>query len=78
MMVGFPSSIYRRRAFGGRGFLLTCTLCNNTAGAKLDADAKAKEDVRLAMTGRAPRPHCMKMMIGGMRVNGQLHATDGP
>jgi hypothetical protein len=65
------------KSVGGRELLLTCTRCNNTAGTKLDADAKTKEDVCLAMAGRAPRPHRIKMMIGGMTMNGQLHATGG-
>jgi hypothetical protein len=51
--------------------------CNNTAGTKLDASAKMKEEVRLAMAGRASRPHRVRATIGEIRVNGQLHATDG-
>src|SRR5258705_11203588 len=42
---------------GGRELLLTCTACNNSAGTKLDASAKMNEEVRLAMAGRAARPH---------------------
>ena len=61
----------------GHELLLTCKECNNTAGTKLDADAKTKEDVRLAMTGRPTRPHRIKATIGGITVNGQLHAKDG-
>jgi hypothetical protein len=47
------------------------------AGTKLDAAAKTKEDVRLAMTGGPDRPHRIKATIGGITVNGQLHAKDG-
>lgn len=65
------------QSVGGYELLLTCTECNNTAGTKLDADAKTKEDVRLAMTGRPARPHRIKATIGGITVNGQLHAKDG-
>jgi hypothetical protein len=65
------------QSVGGRELLLTCKECNNTAGTKLDADAKTKEDVRLAMTGRPDRPHRIKATIGGITVNGQLHAKDG-
>ena len=65
------------QSVGGHELLLTCTACNNTAGTKLDADAKTKEDVRLAMTGRPDRPHRIKATIGGITVNGQLHAKDG-
>ncbi|MSV34464.1 MAG: hypothetical protein EXQ47_02535 [Bryobacterales bacterium] len=62
---------------GGHELLLTCTSCNNMAGTKLDASAKTKEDVRLAMAGRANRPHRIKATIGGITVNGQLNAKDG-
>jgi HNH endonuclease len=65
------------QSVGGRELLLTCTACNNTAGTKLDAAAKTKEDVGMAMEGRAARPHRVKVTIGGIRVNGQLHAKDG-
>ena len=65
------------QSVGGCELLLTCTACNNTAGTKLDAAAKTKEDVRLAMAGRADRPHRIKATIDGITVNGQLHAKDG-
>ena len=65
------------QSVGGCELLLTCTECNNTAGTKLDAAAKTKEDVRLAMTGGPDRPHRIKATIGGITVNGQLHAKDG-
>jgi len=64
------------QSVGGHEFL-TCTACNNTAGTKLDAPAKTKEDVRLAMKGGPVRPHRIKATIGGITVNGQLHAKDG-
>jgi hypothetical protein len=62
---------------GGEELLLTCTKCNNTAGTLLDADAKTKEDVNLAMAGKAGRPHRVKVMVGDLTVNGTLHAVDG-
>jgi L-fucose isomerase-like protein len=65
------------QSVGGRELLLTCTACNNTAGTKLDASAKMKEEVRLAMAGRAARPHRVKATIGEITVNGQLHTKDG-
>jgi hypothetical protein len=65
------------QSVGGHELLLTCTACNNMAGTKLDAAAKTKEDVRLAMTGGPDRPHRIKATIGGITVNGQLHAKDG-
>ena len=65
------------QSVGGRELLLTCTACNNTAGTKLDAAVKTREDVRLAMAGRADRPHRIKATIGEITVNGQLHVKDG-
>jgi hypothetical protein len=62
---------------GGEELLLTCTKCNNTAGTLLDADAKIKEDVHLAMAGNAGRPHRVKVMVGDLTVNGTLHAVGG-
>lgn len=65
------------RSFGGRELLLTCKDCNNSAGTKLDADAKTKEDVQLAMAGTLERPHRIKATIGDMRVNGELLKSEG-
>ncbi len=45
------------KSVGGRELLLTCKVCNNSAGTKLHADAKTKEDVRIAMAGMLGRPH---------------------
>ncbi len=60
---------------GGRELLLTCTACNNSAGSKLDAHAKVKEDVRLALAGALKRPHRIKASFGEIRVNGDLLAS---
>ena len=65
------------KSVGGRELLLTCTVCNNFSGTKLDASAKTKEDVRLAMAGDAGRPHRIKAMIGEVRINGELHTSGG-
>ncbi len=62
---------------GGRELLLTCKECNNSAGTKLDASVKTQEDVRLAMSGGAHRPHRVKATIGGITVNGRMHAKNG-
>ena len=64
-------------SLGGRELLLTCKSCNNLAGSKLDADAKTKENVRLAMRGRLERPHRIKANIGGLHINGELHTWEG-
>ena len=63
--------------FGGRELVLTCKICNNSAGSKLDADAKTKEDVRLAMAGALGRPHRIKAMFGDRRINGELLTSNG-
>jgi hypothetical protein len=65
------------KSVGGRELLLTCALCNNSSGAKLDADAKTKEDVRLAMEGWSDRPHRIKAIIGGLQINGELNTSQG-
>jgi hypothetical protein len=65
------------KSVGGRELLLTCTVCNNSAGTKLDADAKTKEDVRIAMAGMLGRPHRIKATIGSLRVNGELRTSGG-
>lgn len=62
---------------GGRELLLTCTTCNNSAGTKLDADAKTQEDVEAAMAGKNGPPHRIMATIGGIRINGELHTSDG-
>jgi HNH endonuclease len=65
------------KSVGGRELLLTCRVCNNSSGTKLDADAKTKEDVQIAVSGMTGRPHRIKAMIGGVRVNGELHTSEG-
>ena len=62
---------------GGRELLLTCTVCNSTAGSKLDASARTKEDVRAAMAGLAERPHRIKAIFGDLKVNCELHSSGG-
>jgi hypothetical protein len=64
-------------SFGGRELLLTCKDCNNSSGTKLDADAKTKEDVRLAMAGTLERPHRIKATLGELRMNGELLTSEG-
>ena len=44
-------------SLGGRELLLTCRSCNNSSGTKLDAHAKMKEDVQLALAGTLEHPH---------------------
>ncbi len=65
------------KSVGGRELLLTCRVCNNSAGSKLDADAKTKEDARVATAGTLGRPHRIKATIAGLRLNGELHTSEG-
>jgi HNH endonuclease len=65
------------KSFGGRELLLTCKVCNNSSGTRMDADAKTKEDVRIAMAGMDGRPHRIRATIGGQRINGELHVSGG-
>lgn len=65
------------KSVGGRELLLTCKVCNNSAGTKLDADTKTKEDIRIAMAGMPGRPHRIKAQVGDLRVKGELHTSEG-
>jgi len=62
---------------GGHELVLTCKCCNNSAGAKLDADAAVKELLRSAMAGT--REHCerVKAAIGDLCVNAEVHLSGG-
>lgn len=62
---------------GGVELLLTCKSCNNSAGTKVDAHAKKKEDVELAMAGVANRPHRVRAMIGDLKLQAELHTSNG-
>jgi hypothetical protein len=62
---------------GGRELLLTCKACNNTAGTKLDADAKVKELVRSAMSGQREHRERVKASFGDLRVNAEVHLSGG-
>lgn len=62
---------------GGRDLLLTCRVCNNSAGSKLDADAHVKELVRSAMAGQREHKERVKATIGNLRVNAEVHLSAG-
>lgn len=64
-------------SLGGRELLLTCRNCNNTSGTKLDAHAKIKEEVQLALAGTLQHPHRIKAMFGNLVVNGHLRTLGG-
>ena len=65
------------KSLGGRELLLTCRRCNNTSGTKLDADAKTKERVRVALDGRLDRAERVKARIGDLVVNAELVSANG-
>ena len=62
---------------GGRELVLTCKRCNNSAGAKLDANAAVKELVGSAMAGRREHRERVKAAIGSLRVNAEVHLSGG-
>ena len=64
-------------SLGGRELLLTCRSCNNSAGTKLDAHAKIKEDVQLAFAGTLEHSHRVRAMFGDLVVNAELHTSRG-
>jgi hypothetical protein len=62
---------------GGRDLLLTCKICNNSSGTKLDADANVKELIRSAMAGRREHRERVKATIGDLRVNSEVYFAGG-
>jgi HNH endonuclease len=62
---------------GGRELLLTCRSCNNSSGTKLDAHARIKEDVNLAVAGTLEHPHRVRARFGALVVNAELHTQEG-
>lgn len=65
------------QSVGGRDLVLTCTICNNSAGTKLDADAAVKELVQSAMTGRREHRERVKAKIGALHLNAEVHFSEG-
>src|SRR5258708_20071011 len=75
--------LWRRRSFlqsmcppesvGGRELLLTCRSCNNSSGTKLDAHARIKEDVNLAVAGTLEHPHRVRARFAAHVLNPKLH-----
>jgi len=64
-------------SLGGQELLLTCRNCNNSSGTKLDAHARIKEDVQLALAGTLEHPHRVRAMFGDLVVNAELHTSGG-
>jgi hypothetical protein len=62
---------------GGRDLLLTCKVCNNSAGTKLDVNATVKESVQSVMAGQREHRERVKATIGELRVNAQVHFSGG-
>jgi HNH endonuclease len=65
------------RSVGGKELVLTCKRCNNSAGTKLDADAAVKELVRSAMSGTREHRERVKVAIGNLHVNAEVHFSGG-
>jgi hypothetical protein len=64
-------------SLGGRELVLTCKCCNNSAGAKLDADAAVKELVLSAMAGTREHRERVKATVGDFSVNAEVHLSGG-
>jgi hypothetical protein len=64
-------------ALGGRGLVLTCKPCNNTAGTELDAHAHRQQTVERANQGQpTTRPLKVKARIGDLALNAR-YTFDG-
>src|ERR1700674_2218246 len=63
-------------SFGGRELVLTCRACNNTAGSKLDAHARQKEDIAEAIRGELGRVQKVNVAFGGVSVNAELPPSE--
>jgi hypothetical protein len=64
-------------ALGGRGLILTCKTCNNTAGTELDAHAHRQQTVDRARHGQpTTRPLKVKARIGDVVLNAR-YTFDG-
>ena len=60
------------RSFRGKELLLTCAPCNHTSGARLDAEARKRENPRDAMTGRAQKSVAVLLTAGGHTIPASL------
>jgi hypothetical protein len=52
-------------SLGGRELVLTCQRCNHTAGARLDAEARKRENSIDALRGLLPYAHPVRLERGG-------------
>ncbi len=55
-------------SFGGNELLLTCAPCNHTAGARLDAEARKRENPSDAFSGRTRQPVRVRLTAGGHSI----------
>lgn len=55
-------------SFDGKELLLTCAPCNHTAGAKLDAHARRRENPSEAFAGRTRKPVRVRLAAGGHNI----------
>jgi hypothetical protein len=63
---------------GGRVLVLTCTRCNSSAGASMDADAVAREAVHDFMAGRSlSRALRAEYKVGEVTVQGNVTSENG-
>ena len=61
------------KSVGGRWLVLTCKQCNNTAGTRLDAQARLREEQLDFLAGRAPdRALAAEIMVGDSTTRGDI------
>jgi hypothetical protein len=61
------------KSVGGRWLVLTCRQCNNTAGTRLDAQARLREEQLDFLAGWAPdRAVAAKIMVGDSTTRGDI------
>lgn len=65
------------RSVGGRPLVLTCKVCNNTAGTKLDASAQRKESVLRILRGEPSDERRVRVTIDGVTVEAGIAVENG-
>ena len=61
-------------SFGGRELLLTCRVCNNTAGTAVDAHARKRENIVEAKNGN-PRQLAVRVGLLGVKLQALLEPS---
>jgi hypothetical protein len=64
-------------SFGGRELVLTCKVCNNTAGTLLDAHARRKESIADTMSGASRESMKVRVRMLDQHVQARLETSAG-